>query len=205
MLLRRGHLVASLAREIEGDAADALDLVGVVDLRVDAALLAVAEVADFLGLAEIDAAGQFADDDDVEALDHLRLQRRGAGERGIADRRADVGVEREILAQAQQARLRPHLIGHVGPFRAADRRQQHRVGGLRARHVGVADRLAMRVEGAAADQPLFSLEACAALFVEEGDHLLRFGHHLGADAVAGEQENLVRGHETSGLSLSLAP
>ena len=44
-LLHRRHLVPPRAREVEGDAGDALDLVGVVDLRVDGALLAVAEVA----------------------------------------------------------------------------------------------------------------------------------------------------------------
>jgi hypothetical protein len=69
------------ARQLEGDAGDALDLVGVVDLRVDAALLAVAEIDDLLRLAEIDAAGQFAHDQDVEAFDHFRLQRGGVGQR----------------------------------------------------------------------------------------------------------------------------
>jgi hypothetical protein len=63
------------AGQFEGDGGDALDLVGVVDLRVDAALLAVAEIDDFLRLAEIDAAGQFAHDQDVEAFDDVRLQR----------------------------------------------------------------------------------------------------------------------------------
>ena len=53
---------SSLKREVEGDAADPLDLVGIVDLRVDASLLAVAEIDDLLGLAEIDAARQFAQD-----------------------------------------------------------------------------------------------------------------------------------------------
>ena len=112
-----------IACQIEGDAADAFDLVGVVDLGVDRALLAVAEIADLLGLAEIDAAGEFAHDDDVEPLDHLRLQRRGAGERGITHCRANVGVERQVLAQPEQPRLGARLIGHVGPFRAADRRR----------------------------------------------------------------------------------
>ena len=121
VLLARGHLVAALAREVEGDAGDALDLERVVDLGVDGALLAVAEVDDLLRLAEIDAAGQLAHDHDVEPLDDLALQRRGVGERRIADRRTQIGVEREVLAQAQQARLRPRLIGDAGPFRPADR------------------------------------------------------------------------------------
>ena len=60
-LVHRGDLVAPLARQLEGHAPDALDLVGVVDLGVDGALLAVAEIGDGLGLAEIDAAGQLAE------------------------------------------------------------------------------------------------------------------------------------------------
>jgi hypothetical protein len=67
--------VATGAGQFEGDGGDALDFVGVVDLRVDAALLAVAEIDDFLGLAEIDAAGEFAHDQDVETFDDVLFQR----------------------------------------------------------------------------------------------------------------------------------
>ena len=74
-LLGRGNLVAPRAGEIEGDARDAVDLECVIDLRVDAALLAIAEIGDGLGLAEIDAAGQFAHDQNVEALDDIALER----------------------------------------------------------------------------------------------------------------------------------
>jgi hypothetical protein len=102
-LFHRRDLVLARARELEGDAGDALDLEGVVDLRVDAALLAVAEIDDLLRLAEIDAAGQFAHDQDVEAFDHFALQRRGIGQRRIADRRAQVGEQLQVLAQPQQA------------------------------------------------------------------------------------------------------
>ena len=42
-LLGRMHLVAAKPRELEGDGGDALDLVGLVDLGVDGALLAVAQ------------------------------------------------------------------------------------------------------------------------------------------------------------------
>ena len=90
-LFHRADAVVAGARQFEGDAGDALDLVGVVDLGVDAALLAVAEIDDFLRLAEIDAAGQLADDQDIEAVDQLRLQRGSRCQRRIADRRAQVG------------------------------------------------------------------------------------------------------------------
>jgi hypothetical protein len=98
------------------DAGDALDLECVVDLRVDAALLAIAEIDDLLRLAEIDAAGQFAHDQDVEALDEFRLQRGGGGERRVADRRAQIGEELHVLAQTQQTGLGAHLIGHASHF-----------------------------------------------------------------------------------------
>ena len=95
---------AADAGELEGDGGDALDLEGVVDLGVDGALLAVAEVGDRLRLAEVDAAGQLADDEDVEALDQLALERGEVGERVEALGRAEVGEELEVLAQAQEAR-----------------------------------------------------------------------------------------------------
>ena len=125
------HLVAALARQLEGDAGDALDLVRGVDLRVDGALLAVLQRDDLLGLAEIDAAGQLAHDQDVEALDELALQRGGVGERRIADGRAQVGEQAEILAQPQQAGLGAHVVGDLVPLRAADGAEQHGVGRLR--------------------------------------------------------------------------
>ena len=131
-LLGRGHLVAALAGEVEGDPGDALDLAGRVDLGVDGALRAVLQGHDLLRLAEIDAAGELAHDDDVEALDHLALQGGGVGEGRVADRRAQVGEQAEILAQAQEARLgaRPHRarrpISARRPRRTAPRRRPWR-------------------------------------------------------------------------------
>src|SRR6185312_16744619 len=99
------HELAAGLGEVERHLDDALDLVSLVHLRVDSALLAVAELGDFLGLAEIDAAGGLAQDQDIEALDDLALERGGVGERRIDDRRAKVGKEAEVLAEPQQAGL----------------------------------------------------------------------------------------------------
>ena len=73
-LFHRRQLVAPLARQIERDPRDALDFIGVVDLRIDRALLAVAEIGDGFRFAEVHPAGEFAHDHDVETLDHLALQ-----------------------------------------------------------------------------------------------------------------------------------
>ena len=192
-----------LPGEIEGDAGDALDFVRVVELRVDGALGAVLERHDLLRLAEIDAAGELAHDHDVEAFHHLALERGGIGQRRIADRRAQVGEEAEILAQAQEARLGAHRIGNAIPFRAADGAEEHRIGSLSAIHGGFRDRRAVRVIGRAADEIRLGLEADAPL-AEPAHDLLDLAHDLRADAVAGEKEKLVRCHvAVSSARLSL--
>ena len=187
-------LLAAVARELEGGPPDALDFIGVIDLSVDRALLAVAEVPDLLRLAEIDAAGQLAHDHDVEPLDDLGLQRRSRRERRIADRGPQVGVKAEFLAQAQKPRLGPNVISDAVPFRTADGGQKNRVGGFGERHVSVADRFPVGVIGAPADQSLLDLEFGDALLVEAIDNLLEFGHNLGTDAVAREKQELESRH-----------
>ena len=193
-LLHRRDLVAALLRELERDAGDALDLVGVVDLGVDRALLAVAEIGDGLGLAEIDAAGQFPQDDDVEPVHHVALEAGGVRQRGIADRRPDIREQAEILAQPQQAGLRPHVIGHAVPFRPADRAEDDGVGRVRLGHGLVGDRDLVGVIAGTADEPFLGLEPPHAARVHPGDEFLHLGHHLGADAVAGEKKELVGRH-----------
>ena len=189
------HQALALAREIEGDGGDALDLVGVVDLGIDGALLAVAEIGDGLGLAEIDAAGQLAHDHDVEAVDQVALERGGVGERLIADGGAEIGEQLEVLAQAEQPGLGALVVRHAIPFRAADRAEHDGVGGKRALHGGLGDGLAMGVVGAAADQVGLGLDAwqgrCA---LTQATTPLGLAHHLGADAVAGEQQKLIGCH-----------
>ena len=157
-LFHRRHLVAALARQIEGDAADALDFIGVVNLRIDGALLAVAEIGDGLRLAEINAAGEFPHDHDVEAFDRLALQAGSIRQRRIADGRTQIGEQAEILAQAQQAGLGAHLIGHAVPLGSADGAEDDGVRGRGLGHVAFRDRHLVRVIGGTADQTLLGLE-----------------------------------------------
>ncbi len=82
------------------------------------------------GCAEVDVAGQLAHDHDVEAGDHLGLQRRGRGELRIEHRGAQVGEQRERLADAEDALLRPQLPRQRVVARSADGAQQHGVGGI---------------------------------------------------------------------------
>ena len=106
-LVDRAHASVALAREVEGHASHAADLRRRVDEGVEAAALAATEILDAPGLAEIDAAGQFAHDHDVETRDDLRLQRRGVGERGVDDGGTEVREELHLLPEAEQRPLRP--------------------------------------------------------------------------------------------------
>ena len=73
------------------------------------------------------------------------------------------------------------------------------IGGLGARHVGFGDRRAVRVVGAAADQARLGFELRQAEARAGCRDLLDFGHHFGADAVAGEKEELVSRHDAPSL------
>ena len=84
-------------------------------------------------LAEVDVAGELAHDQEVEAGDDLRLERRRGGELRIEQRRPQVGEQRQRLADAQQALLGTQLARQRVVLRTADRAQQDRVGRLRER------------------------------------------------------------------------
>ena len=194
-LFHRRDFVAPLARKLEGDARDALDFVGVVDLRVDGALLAIAEVGDGFRFAEINAAGEFAQNDDIETVHDFPLERRGIGERRIADRGTDVGEQAQILAQPQQPRFGAFVVGHLVPLRPADGTEDDRVCGLGLVHGGVGDRHLMGVVAGAANKSFFGLERAHAVGVHPRDELFDFSHHFGADAIAGKQKEFVNRHE----------
>jgi hypothetical protein len=122
-------------------------------------LLAVAEIGDGLRLAEIHPAGQFTQDDDVEPIHHLALEARGFGKRRIADGGANVGEQAEFFAQAKEPGLRPHLVRHAVPLRAAYCAEDHGIGRMRLGHGRVGDGNLVRVVTATADQIFFDLEA----------------------------------------------
>jgi hypothetical protein len=65
---------------------------------------------------------------------------------------------------------------------------------MRLRHRLVGDRDLAGVVAGAADQPFLVLEGAHAVGVHPGDQLLHLAHHLGADAVAGKQQELVGRH-----------
>ena len=144
----------------------------------------VGDVAVAAAVAEVDAAGQLADDQQVGAGDPLLAQRAGADQGRAGPDRAQVGVEAHALAQAEQALLgaRRVRVGGV-PLGTADGAEQDRVGGPAGLQHLVGEGGAVGVDRGAAHQPLVELE-----LAERLQQLLRGGDDLGADPVAGEDD-----------------
>ena len=78
-------------------------------------------------LAEIDAAGELADDEHVDAGQELRTERRGRHERRVDAHRAQVGEEAQAPAQCEEGLLGADRRLRVVPARAADGAEQDRV------------------------------------------------------------------------------
>ena len=100
---------------------------GRIDLGVDAAALAVGQGLDAARAPEIDAAGQLAQDHEVEAPDQLGLERGAVGERIEHLGRPEVGEQAQLLAQAQEAALGLLIERQRVVFGPADRAEQHRI------------------------------------------------------------------------------
>ena len=178
------QLAVALLCGLEGDMTDAADFRLVVDQRVEAFALALVIGAAAAWLAEVDAAGQFADDHDVQPGHDFRLQRRGRHQLRVEDGGAQVGEQFQFRAQAQQAAFRAHGIVQRFPLRAADGAQQHGIGLLAQLQRGVGEGRAGSVEGHASDQRLFGLDLEAVVLLERIQHLEGFRHDFRTNAVA---------------------
>src|SRR2546427_122038 len=75
-------------------------------------------------LSEVDAPGQLPDDDQVDAVEDLRPERRGRDELRPGADGAEVGVEAEPLAEPEERLLGPHHRRRVVPPGTADGAEQ---------------------------------------------------------------------------------
>ena len=103
-------------------------------------------------VAEVDAAGELADDEHVDAFEQLRPQRRGRDERRMDGDRAQVREQPEPAAQREERLLRADGRRRIGPLRAADRAEQDRVGRAARLDVLGPDRDAIGVDRGAAGE-----------------------------------------------------
>ncbi len=118
-----GHdALATPLREPARDTRDTSDFLDAIRAQV------AREILGATLLAEVDAAGQFADDHDVGAAQHLRLERRDVEQCGMNRHRPQVGEQVQPFAQSEQSLLGANLRLRIGPLRSADSPEQHCVG-----------------------------------------------------------------------------
>ena len=182
-LFHAAQPLATLAGGLKTDAADAADLFFGVGQLVDGDLLAV--TLDGLMLAEVDAADELSDDDEVDALGNdLGLQGRSVGQLGPDLGGAVVGVDAHARSQAEEALFGSLGAGNVVPLGAAHGAQQHGVGCGALVELVLGEGIAILVDGAAAHVHVgvckFVTELCGDL-VEDQQGLI---DDLRTDAVA---------------------
>ena len=144
-----------------------------------------AEVGCRVLAAEVDAAGELADDEQVGALDPLPPQRAGVDQGGLRLDRPQVRVQPEALAQAEQALLRARGVGIGGvPLRPADGAEQHRVGGA----AGVESLVGQGAPVSSIEMPPISCSSYSKVPIRVEDPA-GGGDDLGADPVAGQDDD----------------
>ena len=142
-------------------------------------------------LAEVHAAGEFADAQEIGAVHEFRLQR-GLVHQGLEGlHRAEVRIQAQLLADGQQALFRADLGGRVIViFGVADGSEEDGVAvhaeGVRLGGIGIPE----LVDGAGAYVSVrvgHLVPEAGAHGIDSLDGLL---HHFRSDAVAGEFRNL---------------
>ena len=195
-LVDGGQLLAAGAGELEADAQDALDLLLGVEERVDA-LASGLRLPALLGRGVVEAAGELAQDDHVRAAHAVVLERARGLHAGEDLHGADVGVQAERLAQAEDGGLRADRL--VVPLGAADRAEEHRVRAAGGADGLVAQGRAVGVDRASANHVGLVAEVVLPARGDGVQHLLRCAGDLRADAVARQNHDVESGHvRTSG-------
>ena len=184
-LVHRAKLAAALTRNSESHMRDAANFRFAVFHCVEAFTLAGVGLARAARLTEIDVAGQFAQDHDVEPGHDFVLQRRSIRQFGVQQRWSQIGEQPEFLANAQQSLLRTHGPGQRVVFRTADCAEQHGIGCLRQCQCLRRQRILGGVIAGSADRRLFhfDLQAVARQALK---HLYRLLDDFGTDSVTGQ-------------------
>ena len=186
-LIDNGQVPAALAGVLIADAQDALHLRAAVVVRVESILHTISIDQGLLLLAEVHAAGQFADADEVGAAHQLILQG------GLVDEAVErlhgtyVGIEAQLLAHGQESLLGTHLGGGiVVELRVAHAGKEHGIGLLARLERLFGEGVSHLVDGMGAAECFLVTNLMAELCGHCAEHGHALLHNLGADSVTGQ-------------------
>src|SRR5690606_16713078 len=186
--------LAPHASHVEADLGDAANLAFAVGQRVERHALAVLQHLVLARLAEIDAAGQFTHDQDIQPRYHFRLEAGGPGQLRIQQRRTQVAEQAQLRTDLQQTTLWTDGRVDLVPLRATYRAKQNRIGLARALQGLVGQRYTVLVDSRTAQLVIAQFEPELELGVGQLQYLDRLGDDFRTDTIARENQNLFAHH-----------
>ena len=183
-LVDRGDASGSRTRGLKRDMRDAGNLRLGITHRVKA-FAGTLFACDAPGRTEINVAGQFADDEDVEARDNFGFHCGGIGERGPDDGGTEIGEEIKLAAEAKDCLFGTEFARECVELEIADGTEQDRIGVACGVERCRREREAVLAVGNAADIGFVESQVEA----ERIKHAHRFARHFGADPVTGEERD----------------
>ncbi len=143
--------------------------------------------------AEVEAAGQLADDQHVDAVEQLRPERRGRHERRVDAHRAEVGEQPEAAAQGEERLFGANGRFRVVPFRPTHRAEEDRVAVGAGGQVLGPDGDAVGVDRGPADDDVMPPDGKSEARPGRGQDAFRRGDDVRPDAVARDRDQPVAG------------
>ena len=193
-LIDQREVLAAANGGLESQVRDAADFVA----AVHAVVVGPFAVGGAALVAEVQATGELAVDNQVGAPDAGRLQRRMGQQHVVGHHGADVGEQTQLLAQAQQALLGAHGGGGVVVvLRVADGSEQHGIGGAAGFQGFVGQGVAGGVDGAGPHQVRDEVEVVVEAFGHGFEHFHGLPAHFGSDAIAGQHGYFLAYHFVS--------
>ena len=146
-LIDAGDLFVSFHRHLESNLRDAFHFFFGVLLHV---VSCQPHIRCFFraAFAEVNAAGQFSDHQQIQTARHLlRFERTSVPERIEHDGRSEIRKQTEFLAKSQERPFRPLCTRQAVPLRSADRAEQHCIALLRFLYGFLRQTLSAGVDG----------------------------------------------------------
>ncbi len=177
-----------MPRQLEGDSHQAGNLLFGVHESIDRLAFA-GPLPALAGLAEIDAARQLTHHDEIDAAQHLGLERRRFDQLGQDLHGAQVGVQAEALAQSEEGLLGTNrCLRHV-PLWSPDGTQEDGIVRLRQVQGPVGQRRVESVDCGATDDRLAERQSEPEMSGAGLEHALRLLDHLGSNAVTRQNQD----------------
>ena len=175
--VHRRDATPPFASRFECDLGNASDLLGRVDLCIDASLSA-RNLLDPFRLTEIDSSGQLPHDQQVKPFDDVSPECRCLGKHGVELGGTEIREQTKLLPQPKQGPLGAKTVFQSFPLRPPDRSQQHGGALLRQRKGLLGEWHADLLDGLTTDISRNELEDMPKSFTNRLKQFDSFGHNL---------------------------